>query len=597
MKNLVTFLSFVAVLLSIIASCEPQSSLPPHSLQQPRIVSTSVVSQAYGATLIAEVENASQITECGFYIVEASSKRREDGELNDGKIICQIDGLTPVSDYQYQAYIGNGQIEILSETGSFTTLKPDMPSVKSISVEPGIHEAHIQVFFSDISQITSCSVILSDSDISSEAEKVSDHFECNLTGLKDETDYTYSVSYSTLYDSSRSEPMSFTTKPTPFSIEISSQAEPALTSVKLSASISANKAIDECGFIVWEDGVSSPMVFKCTPEDSFIEKEITDLKYNTGYTYCIYYIRGEDSSESVRQSFHTLSLPMPTLSDLDIIVDMEEATLFAIITGTEHLAKCGFILEDKANNNKQIVEVIPENGVLTYSWEGLEPRSDYSFCAFCENGYETGESTPITFTTRSQPFDPSLLEYLIANFDTNQDGKMSKNELESIKEIVLSDILLESQSGLESMPNLISLSMGDNWLKRIDLSVCPKLEFFSGGRSPHLEELYLDNPCLWQLNIIEVNNLKTIDTSKCPELSSCFLWFASVEYLDFSSNTKLESLGISYTKLTELDLSNNWKLKALFAAESNDELRTIWLKEGIVMNACEVGTNTQILYK
>ncbi len=139
--------------------------------------------------------------------------------------------------------------------------------------------------------------------------------------------------------------------------------------------------------------------------------------------------------------------------------------------------------------------------------------------------------------------------------------------------------------------------MGDNWLKRIDLSVCPKLEIFSGGRSPHLEELYLDNPHLWQLYIIRTNNLKSIDTSRCPELSSCFLWYDSIEYLDFSSNERLEALAVSNSKLTELDLSTNWKLRHLLVAENNDMLKTVWLKKGIILDNCEVGPNTEIKYK
>ena len=287
---------------------------------------------------------------------------------------------------------------------------------------------------------------------------------------------------------------------------------------------------------------------------------------------------------------------MPSISDPDIIVETDNATCIAHTTDTEDLGKYGFILTDN-DGKTQLVEVTPDNGRLVYTWNGLTPGTDYRFCAFCSNGYQTSESTPVAFKTRSEPFDKGILKYLLNNFDTDKDGRMSKNELESITEITLSDILLESQSGLESMPNLIGLSMGDNWLKRIDLSVCPKLEVFSGGRSPHLEELYLDNPHLWQLHIIQTNNLKSIDTSRCPELSSCFLWNDSIEYLDFSSNERLEALAVSYSKLTELDLSTNWKLRHLLVAENNDMLKTVWLKKGIILDNCEVGPNTEIKYK
>ena len=63
-----------------------------------------------------------------------------------------------------------------------------------------------------------------------------------------------------------------------------------------------------------------------------------------------------------------------------------------------------------------------------------------------------------------------------------------------------------------------------------------------------------------------------------------------------SKNTALRTLGISNTKLTELDLSANWKLKNL-QSNDNPQLATIWLKEGIILESCEVEEHTEIKYK
>ena len=550
--------------------------------------------------MTAELSNADAITEGGFYIWNSSERQRIEGNLSDNSLSCRAEQLEPFTEYHYAAFISNGQTEILSDTCSFITLKPAMPTVQKISVEPSVKESTLSIYFSDLSQITGCSVSWSKTGEerfqTTEATRSGDHFQCILTGLEEETDYSYLVDYSTPYDSARTQPASFRTQPVPFSIEISSSAEPGVNSVMLKATITANKPIDECGFAIQDDSRSDVRQFRCELHESVIELEISDLKYNTAYTYSVYYKRNGQTLEGPTKSFNTLTAPMPSISDPDIIVETDKATFIAHTTDTEDLGKYGFILTDNDGKTQQ-VEVTPDNGRLVCTWNGLTPGSEYSFCMFCSNGYETSESTPIAFKTRSEPFDKGILKYLLENFDTDKDGRMSKKELESITEIILSDILLESQSGLESMPNLISLSMGDNWLKRIDLSVCPKLEFFSGGRSKHLEELYIDNPRLWQLYIFETYNLKTIDTSRCSELSSCYLWFANIEYLDFSSNERLETLGVSYSNLTELDLSRNWKLRALFAADNNDQLQTVWLKKGIIMNTCEVGPNTEIKYK
>lgn len=587
-----------ATLLSV--SCEDTKMRPPQGLREPAILSVSDNPEAFAATMTAELSNADAITEGGFYVWSSAESHRVSGSFSDNSLQSRAENLQPLTEYHYAAFIGNGRTEILSDTSSFTTLKPVLPTVQTVSVSPSITEATLKIYFSDLSQITDCTVSWGkageDLNQSTKAAHNGDCFQCRLTGLKEETDYSYLVDYSTPYDSARTQPSSFRTQPVPFSIEISSSAEPGVNSVKLIATITANKPIDECGFAIQDDSRSDVRQFRCELHESVIKLEISDLRYNTAYTYSVYYKRNGQTVESPTKSFKTLTVPMPNISDPDIIVETDNATFIAHTTDTENLGKYGLILTDNDGKTQQ-VEVTPDNGRLVYTWNGLTPGSEYSFCMFCSNGYETSESTPIAFKTRSEPFDKGILKYLLENFDTDKDGRMSKNELEGITEIILSDILLESQSGLESMPNLISLSMGDNWLKRIDLSVCPKLEFFSGGRSKHLEELYIDNPRLWQLYIFETYNLKTIDTSRCPELSSCYLWFANIEHLDFSSNERLETLGVSYSNLTELDLSRNWKLRALFAADNNDQLQTVWLKKGIIMNTCEVGPNTEIKYK
>ena len=584
----------------LCASCEDTQMRPPQGLREPEILSVSGNPEVYSAALTAELSNAEAITEGGFYVWSSTESHRISGSISDSFLHCRVEDLLPYTEYHYTAFISNGQKEILSDTCSFTTLKPAFPTVRTISVSPSITEATLKIYFSDLSQITDCSVSWSKTGEerfqTTEATRSDDHFQCILTGLDEETDYSYLVDYSTPYDSARTQPASFRTQPVPFSIEISSSAEPGVNSVKLKATITANKPIDECGFAIQDDSRSDVRQFRCELHESVIELEISDLRYNTAYTYSVYYKRNGQTLEGPTKSFNTLTVPMPSISDPDIIVETDNATFIAHTTDTEDLGKYGFILTDNDGKTQQ-VEVTPDNGRIVYTWNGLTPGTDYRFCAFCSNGYETSESTPIAFKTRSEPFDKGILKYLLNNFDTDKDGRMSKNELESITEIILSDILLESQSGLESMPNLIGLSMGDNWLKRIDLSVCPKLEVFSGGRSPHLEELYLDNPHLWQLHIIQTNNLKSIDTSRCPELSSCFLWNDSIEYLDFSSNERLEALAVSYSKLTELDLSTNWKLRHLLVAENNDMLKTVWLKKGIILDNCEVGPNTEIKYK
>ena len=182
------------------------------------------------------------------------------------------------------------------------------------------------------------------------------------------------------------------------------------------------------------------------------------------------------------------------------------------------------------------------------------------------------------------------------HFDTDADGILTDSELSKIKELDISDILLGSHAGLELLTNLETLVTGDNWLSRFDLTANHKLKSFSGGRSAHLKEVVMDNPELLQTYIVGAPNLHVLDFTNCPRLYTCQWYDVGLTSVDLSDNQELYNLDFSGTQLEELDLSSCWRLKIL-KSESNPNLHTIWLKDGIIMDSCEVEAHTQIKYK
>ena len=493
-------------------------TLPPEGLRPPQVLAIEDEPGSDCVLLTAEVERAAQVSTGGFYLWRGSGKRiRRTGVISGGLLRCSVSGLEPSTSYSCMAFISNGEVEILSQLYSFTTLA------------------------------------------------------------------------------------------IPFTIDISSEAHVSGTTVMLGATLSANGPIESCGFLLRESGSEVWEQFACELDNGRISYEISGLNPDTEYAYAVYYLHGGERVEGPARYFRTDAVQppeppeppetpdLPELSGMDVSADMNEAILMAQISDIENMTACGFLLWDEGGG-KTPVPVIPENGRLVYRWEGLAPGKDYRFSAYCENGETRSESTSVRFRTRTQPYEPSILQHLLAQYDTNGDGLMSQFELARITELSLSDILLESQAGLESLPNLEFLYMGNNWLGRIDISVCPKLKFFSGGRSPHWEQLYIDNPDLWQLYIIESRNLTTIDLSRCPHLAVCSFWNDGLESLDFSNNLELHSLSFGETNLTELDLSANWRLNNLQSV-NNEKLEVIWLKKGIILEHLEVDPHTEIKYK
>lgn len=115
--------------------------------------------------------------------------------------------------------------------------------------------------------------------------------------------------------------------------------------------------------------------------------------------------------------------------------------------------------------------------------------------------------------------DENFRDY-VQKFDTNQDGSLDEQELNSVTRVEVSQRWITDLSGIEYFTNLQVLYCNQNRIPTIDLS----------------------------------------QNTKLVELSA---WLADLYSLDLSHNTDLESLTLSSNSLASLDLSNNKKLKKL----------------------------------
>ena len=584
---------------AIFVSCTAE---PPKSLLTPCVITLKGEPGYDSVHLEATLENADNLTSAGFYLWREGEKRLRQESIPSGdKIEASFQGLAPATSYQYAAFLSNGRQKLLSGTRLLTTAKLPMPELAWTKVVATTADgATINAGFTGAEFLDSCSLLLweagNDTAISQWSPAISgSEAVFVIKGLKPETHYHYSIVLSNGSENSWTEDFSFTTLEIPFSVEVETSVTASYFSAELKAVFKASHSDFSCGFIYGPANAPESHKAECTSSGEELTFELSGLEPATEYVFKAYFTRNESTVFSASKTFDTPKVPLPEVTQIDVVATSYSATLSAVLTETSYLAEAGFILYDAGNNGIRI-PVSPAGGSLEYFWDNLTPGTQYSFSVFCGNGYETFESPARVFNTPQQEFEPGLLEYLLAHFDTNADGAMSQSELQDITEVDLSDIYLESLHGLETLVNLKSLSMGNNWLETIDLSANKKLGFFSGGRDPHLKQIIIDNPELYYLYLLQSDNLKTVDVSRCPKLTNFECYQVKLETMDFSHNGRLIVVFIHESNLKELDLSANWNLLHL-GIHDNPSLSTIWLKEGIIMENIDVDSNVQIFYK
>lgn len=190
--------------------------------------------------------------------------------------------------------------------------------------------------------------------------------------------------------------------------------------------------------------------------------------------------------------------------------------------------------------------------------------------------------------------DANFMAYLVANFDTDGDGEISKEEALAITKIIVGTKDIESLAGIEHMANLTELRCEGPWslfepeedpgkLKTLDVSKNVNLTILYCGfnqltsldvtNNPKIEQLRCAGNNLNSLDVskntelIEFeaynNRLSSIDVSNNPELEYIDLTNNQIKSIDVSKNLELERITCSDNKLTSIDVTNNQKLTTL----------------------------------
>ena len=173
----------------------------------------------------------------------------------------------------------------------------------------------------------------------------------------------------------------------------------------------------------------------------------------------------------------------------------------------------------------------------------------------------------------NEAFPDQVFREFVKQYDNNNDGKLSQDELAAVTEMDLDpyDVpydkpyrgeKISSLKGIEHFTSLKNLNCKLNLLTELDVSKNPALESLDCSYNQLRALDVSHNLALTELKC-GGNSLGALDVSKNSELNSLDCEGNHLSALDVSKNSELNSLNCGDNKLSALNVSNNSKLTIL----------------------------------
>ena len=188
--------------------------------------------------------------------------------------------------------------------------------------------------------------------------------------------------------------------------------------------------------------------------------------------------------------------------------------------------------------------------------------------------------------------DPIFRAYILENFDTDKDGKISKEEAEKVTLIKVSkdynntpeDEKIASLEGIQYFTNLTYLNCSSNKLTELDVTHNPALTYLDCGINQLTELDVTQNPELAYL-LCSSNQLTELDVTHNSVLKALYCYFTQLTKLNVTKNAELILLSCWSNQLTELDVTKNPALETLWCNDNqlteldvtqNPALESLW---------------------
>ena len=184
--------------------------------------------------------------------------------------------------------------------------------------------------------------------------------------------------------------------------------------------------------------------------------------------------------------------------------------------------------------------------------------------------------------------DETFRNYVSKNFDNDEDGKLSGEEIGNVNEMDVSGLGIGSLKGIEYFSKLAALYCRSNQLTSLDVSQNAALITLY-CQDNHLTSLDVSkNTALINMDC-DFNQLTGLDVSKNTALERLSCILNRLTSLDVSKNTALTKLECSVNQLTDLDVSNNTALKEFYCA--SNQLTSLDLSKNTALEALNCRSN------
>ena len=195
--------------------------------------------------------------------------------------------------------------------------------------------------------------------------------------------------------------------------------------------------------------------------------------------------------------------------------------------------------------------------------------------------------------------DANFKAYLVANFDTDGDGEISKEEALAITKIIVGTEDIESLAGIEHMANLTELRCEGPWsifepeenpgkLKTLDVSKNVNLTILYCGFNQLTSLDVTNNPKIEQLRCAG-NNLNSLDVSKNTELTEFEAYNNRLSSIDVSNNPELEYIDLTNNQIKSIDVSNNPEL--YYIDLTNNQIKSIDVSKNLKLERITCSDN------
>lgn len=195
--------------------------------------------------------------------------------------------------------------------------------------------------------------------------------------------------------------------------------------------------------------------------------------------------------------------------------------------------------------------------------------------------------------------DANFKAYLVANFDTDGDGEISKEEALAITKIIVGTKDIESLAGIEHMANLTELRCEGPWslfepeedpgkLKTLDVSKNVNLTILYCGFNQLTSLDVTNNPKIEQLRCAG-NNLNSLDVSKNTELIEFEAYNNRLSSIDVSNNPELEYIDLTNNQIESIDVSNNPEL--YYIDLTNNQIKSIDVSKNLKLERITCSDN------